>query len=314
MSGPRLRRLTAEQLLSRVTAGIPDERNPVTHVAHLPERLPRHASWPEWACADVVEALRRSGVERPWTHQVEAASLAWSGHDVVISTGTASGKSMAYQLPVLSSLLEDPKATALYLAPTKALGADQLRSVRSMGLDGIRPASYDGDTPIPERKLGRDHARWVFTNPDMLHRGVLSTHARWARFFRKLTYVVVDECHGYRGVFGSHVALLLRRLRRVARHYGADPVFVLASATTAQPASSPPCSPARLPPPWWMTPRLAVRERWHCGNRRCWTNSLARTARRCGARLAPKLPESLPIWSSKEHGHWRSSVPGVVRS
>ncbi|EHR53179.1 helicase/secretion neighborhood putative DEAH-box helicase [Saccharomonospora marina XMU15] len=236
MSGPRLRGLTAEQLLSRVTAGIPDERNPITHVARLPERLPRHASWPEWACADVVEALRRSGVQRPWTHQVEAASLAWSGHDVVISTGTASGKSMAYQLPVLSSLLSDPKATALYLAPTKALGADQLRSVRSMGLDGVRPASYDGDTPVPERNWVRDHARWVFTNPDMLHRGVLSAHARWARFFRKLTYVVVDECHGYRGVFGSHVALLLRRLRRVARHYGADPVFVLASATTAQPA------------------------------------------------------------------------------
>ncbi|ASR39770.1 DEAD/DEAH box helicase [Prauserella marina] len=226
----------ARRLLRRATAGIPERRNPITHVADLPARAPRFDSWPAWAPSTVVEAVRTSGVERPWRHQTEAANLAWNGQDVVIATGTASGKSLCYQLPVLSKLVSDRKATALYLAPTKALGADQLRSVSSLDLEGVRPAAYDGDTPMPERDWVREHARWVFSNPDMLHRGVLSAHPRWARFFRRLSYVVVDECHSFRGVFGSHVALLLRRLRRVARHYGADPVFVLASATTARPA------------------------------------------------------------------------------
>ncbi|AEK47497.1 DEAD/DEAH box helicase-like protein [Amycolatopsis mediterranei S699] len=155
----------------------------------------------------------------------------------MISTGTASGKSLAYQLPVLSRLAAGEKANALYLSPTKALGADQLRSVSSLDVPGVRAASFDGDTPMAERDWVRAHANWVFTNPDMLHRGILSAHGRWATFFRRLSCVVVDECHSYRGVFGSHVALLLRRLRRVAEHYGASPVFVLASATTASPAS-----------------------------------------------------------------------------
>jgi DEAD/DEAH box helicase domain-containing protein len=156
----------------------------------------------------------------------------------VLATGTASGKSLAYQLPVATALSLDPRATALYLAPTKALGADQLRSASALELPRLRAASYDGDTPMAERDWVRAHARWVFTNPDMLHRGILPAHGRWAGFFRRLTYVVVDECHGYRGVFGSHVALLLRRLRRVARRYGSDPVFVLASATVSDPGLS----------------------------------------------------------------------------
>jgi DEAD/DEAH box helicase domain-containing protein len=227
----------ARRLLGRVTAGIPDERNPITHVAHLPAREPGFAEWPQWVPSPVVDAITATGVRLPWTHQVEAASLARSGRHVVIATGTSSGKSLAYQLPVLSALTEDNRACALYLSPTKALGADQLRAVSAVDLAGTRAASYDGDTPMNERDWIRAHARWVFTNPDMLHRGMLSNHARWARFFRKLNYVVVDECHSYRGVFGSHVALLLRRLRRVARYYGADPVFVLASATTAEPAA-----------------------------------------------------------------------------
>ena len=225
----------ASRLLRRVTTGIPERHNPVTHVAEQPGRSAEFADWPAWADADLVAALRAQGVERPWTHQAEAASLAIEGRHVVISTGTASGKSLAYQLPVLSKLTEDPRACALYLSPTKALGADQLRAVSSLDIPGVRAASYDGDTPMAERDWVRAHARWVFTNPDMLHRGILASHARWARLFRKLEYVVVDECHGYRGVFGSHVALLLRRLQRVARHYGSSPVFVLASATTAGP-------------------------------------------------------------------------------
>ena len=224
------------RLLRRVTAGIPARENPITHVADLPARVARCAPWPSWVPATVVDALRASGVAAPWTHQAEAAEHAYAGRHVVISTGTASGKSLAYQLPVLSRLAAGEKATALYLAPTKALGADQLRAVSSLDVPGVRAASFDGDTPAAERDWVRAHANWVFTNPDMLHRGILSAHGRWAPFFRRLTCVVVDECHSYRGVFGSHVALLLRRLQRVAAHYGASPVFVLASATTASPA------------------------------------------------------------------------------
>ncbi|WP_353074116.1 DEAD/DEAH box helicase [Amycolatopsis carbonis] len=222
--------------MSRVTAGLPVSENPVTHVAELPARAAGFAAWPEWAAPSVVSAFAGSGVETPWKHQVEAASLAHAGSHVVVSTGTASGKSLAYQLPVLSALATGSAATALYLSPTKALGADQLRSVSSLDVPAVRAASYDGDTPMTERDWVRAHANWVFTNPDMLHRGILSSHSRWTRFFKNLAYVVVDECHSYRGVFGSHVALLLRRLRRVAAHYGASPVFVLASATTASPA------------------------------------------------------------------------------
>ncbi|MBB4675261.1 DEAD/DEAH box helicase [Crossiella cryophila] len=225
-------------LLDRVVAGIPLESSPLTHVAELPERVAAHTDWPAWAAPPLIEKLTDSGVPRPWAHQAEAAGLAWSGAHVVIATGTASGKSLAYQLPVLSRLLEDPKATALYLSPTKALGADQLRAVKELDLPGVRPAAFDGDTPLVERDWVRAHARWIFTNPDMIHRGILPGHQRWGAFFRRLSYVVIDECHSYRGLFGSHVALLLRRLRRIAARYGANPTFVLASATVADPAAS----------------------------------------------------------------------------
>ncbi|GAA0510341.1 DEAD/DEAH box helicase [Saccharopolyspora subtropica] len=225
------------RLLDRATAGIPPGESPVRHVAHLPARPARTADWPKWVPPRLVEALRARGTREPWVHQVEGAEAVWAGEHVVVATGTASGKSLVYQLPVLSRLLDEPRATALYLAPTKALGADQLRTVDELGLADIRAASYDGDTPQAERDWVRNHGRWIFTNPDMLHYGVLPAHDRWARFFRRLTHVVVDECHTYRGVFGSHVALLLRRLRRIAQHYGADPVFVLASATVSDPAA-----------------------------------------------------------------------------
>ena len=223
-------------LLGRVLAGCPRGELPLTHVAELPARPARHAAWPDWVPPEVRAAHVERGVERPWSHQVQAADLAWRGHHVVVATGTASGKSLAYQLPVLSTVHTDPRATALYLAPTKALGADQLRSVQELGLDGVRAATYDGDTPLPQRDWVRAHANLVLTNPDMLHRGLLSRHDRWARVLRSLRYVVVDECHAYRGVFGSHVALVLRRLQRVCARYGSAPVVVLASATSADPA------------------------------------------------------------------------------
>ncbi|MHA6798053.1 DEAD/DEAH box helicase [Bounagaea algeriensis] len=228
------------RLLDRILAGAQDEDTaeadgPLRHVADLPPRPARHTDWPDWAPAELIDALSTRGTARPWTHQRAGADAARTGQHVVIATGTASGKSLAYQLPILSTLRSEETATALYLAPTKALAADQLRGVRELDLPGIRPAAYDGDTPRGERDWARAHGRWLFTNPDMLHHGILPGHQRWARFLRNLRYVVVDECHGYRGVFGSHVALLLRRLRRLARHYGAEPVFVLASATVAHP-------------------------------------------------------------------------------
>lgn len=224
------------RLLDRVVAGIPADDSPLRHVEHFPERPAQHAPWPDWVPPELAASLGAHGPRQPWKHQVDGAEAVRRGRNTVVATGTASGKSLVYQLPVLSRLLTEPKATALYLAPTKALGADQLRAVQELDLDGIRAAAFDGDTPTAERDWVRAHGRWIFSNPDMLHHGVLSRHQRWARFFRELRYVVVDECHTYRGVFGSHVALLLRRLRRIARHYGADPVFVLASATVADPA------------------------------------------------------------------------------
>lgn len=163
----------------------------------------------------------------------------------MIATGTASGKSLAYLAPVLSALLDGSEApngrgaTALYLSPTKALAADQRRSVKALAAplgNGIRPAVYDGDTPVEEREWVRQYANYVLTNPDMLHRGILPSHPRWSSFLRALRYVVIDECHTYRGVFGSHVAQVVPSLRRLCARYGADPVFLLASATAAEPS------------------------------------------------------------------------------
>nr|WP_228830231.1 DEAD/DEAH box helicase [Nocardia beijingensis] len=229
-------------MLNRVLTGAPDDDPRLTHVAELPARAADHSAWPAWASPEVVAALRETGIEAPWSHQVETADRAFQGQHVVVSTGTASGKSLGYQLPVLTALQADLKATALYLSPTKALGADQLRAINAITHEGplrdIHPATYDGDTPAEIRQWVRANARWIFTNPDMLHLGILRSHQRWARVLRRLRYVVVDECHAYRGVFGSHVALVLRRLRRIAARYGADPVFVLCSATSAEPATA----------------------------------------------------------------------------
>ncbi|WP_326598285.1 DEAD/DEAH box helicase [Streptomyces sp. NBC_01803] len=219
----------------------------LTHMEQLPARPGRHAPWPDRIRPEVIGAVRATGIERPWAHQARTIEHALRGESVVISTGTASGKSLAYQVPVLSTLLDGHPArgrrgaTALYLAPTKALGADQLRAVRILAAPlgtAVRPAAFDGDTASEERTWAREHANLLLTNPDMLHRGLLPGHRRWSSFLRALRYVIVDECHVYRGVFGSHVAQVLRRLRRVCAHYGAEPVFLLASATTADPGTT----------------------------------------------------------------------------
>ncbi|BDH69867.1 helicase [Streptomyces sp. PLM4] len=193
----------------------------------------------------MIAAVQKAGIPDPWAHQAAVAEHALDGQSVIVATGTASGKSLAYLVPVLSSLLDGAEApngrgaTALYLSPTKALAADQLRAVKELSAplgNAVRPAVYDGDTPVEEREWIRQYANLVLTNPDMLHRGILPSHPRWSSFLRALRYVVIDESHTYRGVFGSHVAQVIRRLRRLCARYGADPVFLLASATAAEPA------------------------------------------------------------------------------
>ncbi len=223
----------------------PGRAQRVTHIEELPPRAARLTSWPDWVHPELVAAYARLGIAAPWTHQAQAASLAHSGRHVVVATGTASGKSLAYQLPVLTALLTAPAAgprlertTALYLSPTKALAADQLRALEELKLPKVRAACYDGDTPYEERSWIRQHANLVLANPDLVHRSLLPSHRQWQSFLRGLRYVVIDECHGYRGMFGSHVAHVVRRLRRMAARYGASPVFVLASATVSDPAVS----------------------------------------------------------------------------
>ncbi|MEU0085155.1 DEAD/DEAH box helicase [Streptomyces sp. NPDC006274] len=242
--GSGANRPSPSSVLDRLAAGASRAAR-ITHTEHLPPRPGRHAVWPDRIRAEVISAVQHAGIEHPWAHQAAAAEHALDGESVVIATGTASGKSLAYLAPVLSALLDGAEApngrgtTALYLAPTKALAADQRRAVKELAAplgNRIRPAVYDGDTPVEEREWVRQYANYVLTNPDMLHRGILPSHPRWASFLRSLRYVVIDECHTYRGVFGSHVAQVLRRLRRLCARYGADPVFLLASATSAQPA------------------------------------------------------------------------------
>lgn len=235
-AAPASRLMDPATLLERLSARGDDDC--LTHVERVPARPGRTVPWPGWVPEELRNRLAARGIPAPWSHQEAAASLAYAGTHVVVSTGTGSGKSLAYQLPVLTSLLADARATALYLAPTKALAADQLRGLDALAPDGVRPAGYDGDTPREEREWVRAYSRLVLTNPDMLHRGILPRHDAWSGFLRRLRYVVIDECHTYRGVFGSHVAQVLRRLRRICARYGSSPVFILASATSGDPATS----------------------------------------------------------------------------
>jgi DEAD/DEAH box helicase domain-containing protein len=193
------------------------------------------APLPEDIDPRIASALIAQGIAELYTHQAEVYALARAGRHVCVVTGTASGKSLAYTLPLVQELLERKGARSLYLSPTKALAQDQARRLSELRL-GLRPTLYDGDTPRERRPLARKWGNPILTNPDMLHVGILPNHARWAEVLSSLTHVVVDEAHVYRGVFGSHVALVLRRLRRVCAMYGAHPTFLLASATVANPA------------------------------------------------------------------------------
>jgi DEAD/DEAH box helicase domain-containing protein len=204
----------------------------------LEPRPPRHARWPSTIDPRLVAALRSRGIEAPYTHQSSAYAAASGGRNIVVVTPTASGKTLCYNLPVLDAVAKDPAARALYLFPTKALAADQLVELRALADAaevGLKTHTYDGDTPANIRSVVRAAGQVVITNPDMLHSAILPHHTKWFKLFENLRYVVIDELHTYRGLFGSHVANVVRRLRRICRHYGADPVFICASATIANP-------------------------------------------------------------------------------
>src|SRR6266508_1724848 len=207
----------------------------------LPPRPAQTYPFPDDLPAPVKQILIAAGIHTLYSHQLEAWSFARAAENVILSTGTASGKTLSYNLPVFAALLQDPNARALYLFPTKALAQDQFSNLQSLNsnltLDtwNLTPAIYDGDTPQSARSLIRKNARIVLSNPDMLHTGILPHHTNWSDFFTNLRFVVIDETHTYRGVFGSHVANVIRRLKRVANFYGANPQFILASATIGNP-------------------------------------------------------------------------------
>lgn len=218
-----------------------------TRLLHVHDVEPRPAGvadWPDWVAAPVIAAYADIGIRAPWAHQVTAADAAHSGQHVALATGTASGKSVAFGMTALTRVLDGTHApdgrgaTVLYLAPTKALANDQVRALQSLGLPWLRAATYDGDTPSEERVWVRQHANYVLSNPDLVHHSLLPGHTAWSSFLRRLELIVVDEAHVYRGVFGAHVASVIRRLRRVCAHYGSDPVVFAASATMAAPAES----------------------------------------------------------------------------
>ena len=214
-------------------------RNQMQHVQVLPQREAVLAEVPGGLQPAVRESLARDGIEQLYAHQAEAIQKVREGHSVVIVTGTASGKTLCYNIPIVEATIADPLTTALFLYPTKALTQDQLRGVtRFVDAEagaGFLAGTYDGDTPQNLRRKLRDGGNFVLTNPDMLHQGILPHHARWNRFFTHLKFVVIDEVHAYRGVFGSHLANVLRRLSRICDHYGAEPQFICSSATIANP-------------------------------------------------------------------------------
>jgi DEAD/DEAH box helicase domain-containing protein len=229
------------RLLGRATSGLTLaagwadllEGEEIAYAGTEPARDARTEPLPGDLDPRVASALVATGVTSLFRHQAETWEAARRGENVIVTTGTASGKSLAFNLPVFDAISRDPKTRALYLYPTKALSQDQARALAEVRLKGLRPAIYDGDTPGERRWQIRKWSNVVLTNPDMLHVGVLPHHDRWGDVLANLRYVVVDEAHVYRGVFGSHVANVLRRLRRIARIYGAEPQFLLASATIA---------------------------------------------------------------------------------
>ncbi|MGH2351912.1 MAG: DEAD/DEAH box helicase [Chloroflexota bacterium] len=229
--------MTLDQLIEQLQAD-PAFRANVTSWQYTPPREARYGEWPTRLDPRLIAALERRGIARLYTHQASAVEAVLDGQDVVVVTSTASGKTLCYNLPVLQSVLADSRSRALYLFPTKALSQDQYAELHDLiGILGadIKTFTYDGDTPVAARRAVRLAGHIVVTNPDMLHTGVLPHHTKWQRLFENLKYVVIDELHHYRGIFGSHVGNVLRRLRRVCEFYGSNPQFICCSATIANP-------------------------------------------------------------------------------
>ena len=227
--------MNLQQLLERLR-GTPDFMENVTHWETIPAREARYAPFPDTLDPRIPPVLAKRGVYRLYSHQREAYDAVAAGKDVCVVTPTASGKTMCYNLPVLSTILREPDARALYLFPTKALSADQVSElyelIEAMGVD-VKTYTYDGDTPAAARRQVRQAGHIVVTNPDMLHSGILPHHTKWVKLFENLRYVVIDEIHAYRGVFGSNLANVIRRLMRLCRFYGSSPQFICCSATIA---------------------------------------------------------------------------------
>jgi DEAD/DEAH box helicase domain-containing protein len=236
-----------EAALERLASGRAIERPDtpdlhVTAVRRLPAAAAQYSPFPAELDPRLLNALQARGISQLYTHQAEAIEHALAGRHVVVVTPTASGKTLCYNAPVLNSILRDPSSRALYLFPTKALAQDQLAELQGMAEtlaatsgDQVGVFTYDGDTPQDARRSIRSRAHLVLSNPDMVHSGILPHHPRWAKLFENLRYVIIDELHAYRGVFGSHLCNVLRRLRRICRHYGSNPVFLCSSATIANP-------------------------------------------------------------------------------
>src|SRR5262245_60929741 len=244
VSGDKDRSL--QEALSRLTASPKPggaEADPiVTAARRLPAITPAFAPYPDGIDPRLRGSLAARGIDQLYTHQAEAFTHVLAGRNVVAVTPTASGKTLCYNGPVLNAILENPATRALYLFPTKALAQDQLAELHVLSELVTRDTdveigvfTYDGDTPADARRAIRGKAHIVLSNPDMLHSGILPHHPRWAKLFENLRFVVVDELHAYRGVFGSHLSNILRRLQRVCRHYGSDPIFICSSATIANP-------------------------------------------------------------------------------
>ena len=227
----QIRELLDELLTSLETGPL------ITAVRHFDAKPAVFAPFPSSLDPRIVEALKARGVRQLYSHQAKAFDTVAKGEHLVVVTPTASGKTLCYNLPVLQALVQQPEARVLYLFPTKALAQDQLAELMelSKSLPDMRMFTYDGDTPQDARRSVRARANLVLTNPDMLHSGILPHHTKWVNLFQNLKYVVIDELHAYRGVFGSHLANVLRRLKRICRHYGATPQFIMASATIANP-------------------------------------------------------------------------------
>jgi DEAD/DEAH box helicase domain-containing protein len=210
----------------------------VRAVKHFPASEGRFAPFPEWIHGNLRSILEKEGYSHLYSHQDHAINMIRNGRDVVLVTPTASGKTLCYNLPVLNSILEEPETRALYIFPTKALAQDQMHEVQGIIAKlkaDIKTYTYDGDTPDDARQAIRKQGHVVVTNPDMLHAGILPHHTKWQKLFANLKYVVIDELHVYRGVFGSHFTNVIRRLKRICRFYGREPVFICCSATVANP-------------------------------------------------------------------------------